>query len=95
MTVVVQWTGWEAAQLGRALRLSIREYARQLGVNQSTVQKWRKRGRDIELRGETAEILDAMLRRCDDEELVRRQDGRAGQLAQPMSRTSIAPACGM
>ncbi|MEU5476791.1 XRE family transcriptional regulator [Streptomyces mirabilis] len=70
MTVVVQWTGWEAAQLGRALRLSIREYARQLGVNQSTVQKWRKRGRGIELRGETAEILDAMLRRCDDEELA-------------------------
>ncbi|WP_282797351.1 XRE family transcriptional regulator [Streptomyces sp. CC224B] len=70
MAVVVQWTGWEAAHLGKAMRLSIREYARQLGVNPATVMKWRKRGRAIELMPETADILDAMLRRCDDEVLA-------------------------
>ncbi|MFF4409853.1 XRE family transcriptional regulator [Streptomyces sp. NPDC001404] len=69
MTVVVQWTGWEAGLLGQAMRLSIREYARQLGVNPATVTKWRKRGRDIEVMPETADMLDAMLRRCDPDSL--------------------------
>lgn len=83
MAVVVQWTGWEAAHLGKAMRLSIREYAARLGVNPATITKWRKRGRAIELRPETADMLDEMLRRCDDEviatfEAALRSDGGPG-----------------
>jgi hypothetical protein len=64
MAAVVQWTGREAALLGRAMRLPIRVYAEQLGVNPKTVTKWRRYGRDIKLRPETADMLDAMKRRC-------------------------------
>ncbi|TQE33187.1 XRE family transcriptional regulator [Streptomyces ipomoeae] len=64
MAVVVQWTGLEAALLGEAMRLPIRAYAGQLGVNPRTVTKWRKRGRDLVLMPETQDMLDAMLRRC-------------------------------
>ncbi|MFD5881052.1 XRE family transcriptional regulator [Streptomyces yangpuensis] len=68
MTVVVKWTGREAAALGKALRLSIRAYAARLGVNPATVVKWRgQRGHEIELMPETAEMLDEVLRRCDPE----------------------------
>ncbi|WP_435245058.1 helix-turn-helix domain-containing protein [Streptomyces tendae] len=67
LPVVVRWTGREAAALGAAMRLSIRSYARVLGVNPATVQKWRARGCEIELLPDTAEILDEQLRRCDDD----------------------------
>ncbi|MCX4784020.1 XRE family transcriptional regulator [Streptomyces sp. NBC_01264] len=64
MAAVVQWTGREAALLGQAMRLPIRVYAEQLGVNPKTVTKWRKHGRSIKLRPETADMLDAMKLRC-------------------------------
>lgn len=69
MAAVVQWTGREAALLGQAMRLPIRVYAEQLGVNPKTVTKWRKQGRAIKLRPETAEMLDAMKLRCPPEVL--------------------------
>ncbi|MFE2639406.1 XRE family transcriptional regulator [Streptomyces scopuliridis] len=51
------------------MRLPIRVYAEQLGVNPKTVTKWRRHGRSITLRPETAEMLDAMKLRCTPEVL--------------------------
>lgn len=69
MAAVVQWTGREAALLGKAMRLPIRVYAEQLGVNPKTVTRWRKHGTAIKLLPETAEMLDAMQQRCTPEML--------------------------
>lgn len=69
MAAVVEWTGREAALLGQAMRLPVRVYADQLGVNPKTVTKWRKHGRAIKLRPETADMLDAMKLRCTPEVL--------------------------
>ncbi|MGW0335518.1 helix-turn-helix domain-containing protein [Streptomyces sp. NPDC003011] len=71
MTVVVKWTGREAAALGKALSLSIRGYAEYLDVNPTTVQKWRNRGRDLDVMPETAQLLDEALRRCAPEDVAK------------------------
>ncbi len=44
MVTVSQWTGREAVLLRKALRLSVRTYAEQLGVGARTVTKWQKLG---------------------------------------------------
>ncbi|MFJ1662341.1 XRE family transcriptional regulator [Streptomyces anthocyanicus] len=52
------------------MRLPIRVYAEQLGVNPKTVTRWRKHGTAIKLLPETAEMLDAMQLRCTPEMLA-------------------------
>ncbi|MFJ5952236.1 hypothetical protein [Streptomyces noursei] len=60
MGTVVQWTGREAALLGEAMRWSIREYAEKLGVDMTTVSRWRANGASTKLKPATAEMLDTL-----------------------------------
>lgn len=69
MAAVVQWTGREAALLGKATRLPIRVYAEKLGVDPKTVTRWRKQGSTLKVQPETAEILDRFKATCDPEVL--------------------------
>lgn len=58
LVTVHEWTGAHATALRRALRMSIREFARILGVNERTISKWSERGADITLRPITQACLD-------------------------------------
>lgn len=65
MVTIEQWTGQHAAALRRALRLSIREFARMLGINERTVSKWEERGADVVLRPINQSSLDSALEQAD------------------------------
>ncbi|MFF9785757.1 XRE family transcriptional regulator [Streptomyces nigrescens] len=69
MAAVVQWTGREAALLGEAMRWSVREYAARLGVETTTVTRWRNKGSTTKLKPATAEMLDTLKGRCPPEAL--------------------------
>ncbi|MFE9328124.1 orotidine 5'-phosphate decarboxylase / HUMPS family protein [Nocardia sp. NPDC052278] len=57
-SVVARWTGREARALREAKRMSVREFAAHLGVNDAAVSNWERRGADARLRYETQQILD-------------------------------------
>ncbi len=65
MVTVSQWTGREAVLLRKALRLSVRTYAEQLGVGARTVTKWQKLGTATSPWPDTQAILDTALARAD------------------------------
>lgn len=65
MVTVEQWTGQHAAALRRALRMSIREFAQSIGVNQRTVSKWEARGSEVLLRPINQAGLDTALELAD------------------------------
>ncbi|MGH3943048.1 MAG: hypothetical protein ACRDTG_31380 [Pseudonocardiaceae bacterium] len=67
MTVVGRWTGREAKLLRVALRLSIRDFAAQLGVAARTVNTWEERLADITPLPHMQEVLDTALSRASDE----------------------------
>lgn len=52
--VVVVWTGWEAAALRTALRLTLDKFAEYLGVGRRTVSDWEAAGSDIVPTGHAA-----------------------------------------
>ncbi|MCX4094580.1 hypothetical protein [Nocardia sp. alder85J] len=56
------WTGFEAASLQVAMRLSIDKFAQLLGVEPTTVSNWRSRLTDVRLRLHTQEMLDTVWR---------------------------------
>ncbi len=62
-SVVARWTGREARALREAKRMSVREFAAHLGVNDAAVSNWERRGADARLRYETQQILDMDLTR--------------------------------
>ncbi|HIW62067.1 MAG TPA: SUMF1/EgtB/PvdO family nonheme iron enzyme [Candidatus Stackebrandtia excrementipullorum] len=61
VVTVDSWTGREAALLRQALRMSLREFARHLGVAERTVSYWERSGDTIVPRYESQAILDACL----------------------------------
>ncbi|RKE02952.1 transcriptional regulator [Streptomyces sp. TLI_171] len=61
MVSIERWTGQEAGLLQEVLRLSIRQFAQQLGVNPATVQNWRKGGAGLVVSYELQQVLDAQL----------------------------------
>ncbi|WP_198587005.1 SUMF1/EgtB/PvdO family nonheme iron enzyme [Glycomyces xiaoerkulensis] len=65
MVTIEQWTGQHAAALRRALRLSIREFAKLLGINERTVSKWEERGAAVVLRPINQSGLDTALESSD------------------------------
>jgi transcriptional regulator with XRE-family HTH domain len=65
MPTVRHWTGREARALRRAVRMSIRAFAEELGVNVRTVAKWEKLQATIVPRPDTQAILDTALNRAD------------------------------
>jgi transcriptional regulator with XRE-family HTH domain len=69
--VVPRWSGLEARALREAMRISIREFAAHLGVNDAAVANWEKRGALAKLRYETQQLLDVDLARLDEAGLAR------------------------
>lgn len=65
MTAVRVWTGREARALRRALRMSVRAFAEELGVGVRTISKWEKLGEATVPRPVTQAILDTALARAD------------------------------
>jgi hypothetical protein len=84
--VVVTWTGHEATALRRAARLSLREFAAQLGYSQRIVGLWSQRGSEIILRPHTQRDLNTMLKELDSDGRLRFQqllDTTTGQHPYP------------
>lgn len=59
--VVPRWFGREAKALREAKRMSVRDFAAYLGVNDAAVSNWERRGDQAQLRYETQQLLDAVL----------------------------------
>jgi 3-keto-L-gulonate-6-phosphate decarboxylase/transcriptional regulator with XRE-family HTH domain len=55
------WTGREARALRLAKRMSVRGFARHLGLTPAAVSNWERRGPETRLRYETQQILDVDL----------------------------------
>jgi transcriptional regulator with XRE-family HTH domain len=80
MTTVPRWSGREARALREAKRLSVRDFAARLDINDAAVAKWERRGAAARLRPQTQQKLDAELAGCSDDARVRfeRAVGEAG-----------------
>lgn len=68
MVAVGQWTGRETRRLRHALRLTVREFAEDVGVSVRTVSKWESKGTARTPRPELQAALDTMLARATDEQ---------------------------
>lgn len=64
MVAVNQWTGRETRLLRQALRLTVREFAEDLGVSVRTVSKWEARGSARTPQPEMQAALDTLLGRA-------------------------------
>ncbi|WP_159943335.1 MULTISPECIES: orotidine 5'-phosphate decarboxylase / HUMPS family protein [unclassified Nocardiopsis] len=62
-SVVARWTGREARAFREAKRMSVREFAAHLGVNDAAVSNWERRGSKAKLRYDTQQLLDTDLTR--------------------------------
>lgn len=60
-TTVIGWTGAEARVLRTAKRMSVRSFARHLGVAVRTVSYWESAGHAIKPRPDMQAILDTAL----------------------------------
>ena len=67
MATVRMWTGFEAAILRTALRLSVRAFAEHLGVAVRTVVNWESKGTKIRPLPDMQAILDTALARANAE----------------------------
>jgi formylglycine-generating enzyme required for sulfatase activity len=70
VTTIQKWTGRESRALREALRLSVRDFAAQLGVSDRAVSKWEAGGVDFVPRPDSQAILDTRLAKAS-------QDARA------------------
>ncbi|GGK33974.1 hypothetical protein [Nocardia camponoti] len=68
------WTGFEAVALQEAMRLSVRQFADKLGVEVTTVSRWRSGLGSTPLRARTQQLLDVTLRLHADEHVRARFD---------------------
>lgn len=64
---VQRWTGRESRALREAKRVSVRQFARELGVSDRAVSKWEAGGQNYTQRPDSQAILDTALRKVDDE----------------------------
>ncbi|GAA2417830.1 helix-turn-helix domain-containing protein [Streptomyces mauvecolor] len=67
MIAVEQWTGKEALLLRSVMRVSVREFADNLGISPRTVSHWQKNKSSV-CRPQMAQILDTALSQCSPEE---------------------------
>jgi formylglycine-generating enzyme required for sulfatase activity len=65
MPLVTQWTGREVKALRDALRLSLCDFAEQLGVSDRIVSRWERGGHDTVPRPINQAALDTLLARAD------------------------------
>ncbi|RAY15003.1 hypothetical protein DPM19_09640 [Actinomadura craniellae] len=91
-SVVARWTGREARALREAKRMSVREFAAHLGVNDAAVSNWERRGTDARLRYDTQQLLDTDLTRSEPAVaerfvLILRSDGGDEPADPPAERT--------
>jgi transcriptional regulator with XRE-family HTH domain len=63
---VLAWTGLESRALREAMRLSVREFARHLGVSDRVICKWEAVGSKITPRPFSQSLLDTALARSSD-----------------------------
>lgn len=66
-SVVARWTGREARAFREAKRMSVRDFAAHLGVNDAAVSNWERRGGEARLRYDTQQLLDTDLTRSEPE----------------------------
>jgi tetratricopeptide (TPR) repeat protein/DNA-binding XRE family transcriptional regulator len=66
-----RWSGRETRLLRHALRLTVRDFAEDLGVSPRTVSKWEAGGATREPRPELQRALDTLLARASDEQSSR------------------------
>jgi transcriptional regulator with XRE-family HTH domain len=71
MITVSRWSGLEARALREAKRLSVRDFAARLDINDAAVAKWEHRGAVAQLRLQTQQKLDAELAGCSDDARAR------------------------
>jgi transcriptional regulator with XRE-family HTH domain len=74
MATVGRWTGRETRSLREALRLTVRDFAEDLGVSPRTISKWEAGGSAHCPRPELQAALDTMLARATDEDRQRFQE---------------------
>jgi transcriptional regulator with XRE-family HTH domain len=74
VTTIDRWSGRETRQLRRALRLTVRDFAEDLGISPRTVSKWEAGGAAHEPRPELQAALDTALARATDDERARFED---------------------
>ncbi|MDQ1250656.1 MAG: hypothetical protein QG597_5035 [Actinomycetota bacterium] len=77
MVTMDRWTGRETRFLRQALRLTVRDFAEDLGVSPRTVSKWETAGRGRTPRPELQAALDTLLARATDEQRERFEHVRA------------------
>jgi transcriptional regulator with XRE-family HTH domain/tetratricopeptide (TPR) repeat protein len=81
MVTMGRWTGRETRFLRQALRLTVRDFAEDLGVSPRTVSKWETAGRGRTPRPELQAALDTLLARATDEQHERFEHARAEGMA--------------
>jgi transcriptional regulator with XRE-family HTH domain len=74
VTTMNRWSGRETRLLRHALRLTVRDFAEDLGISPRTVSKWEAGGAQREPRPELQRALDTLLARSSDEETARFAD---------------------
>ena len=78
MATIDQWSGLETRILRQALRLTVRDFAEDLGISPRTVSKWEAAGVDRVPRPELQRALDTLLARASDDDHQRFWDGIHG-----------------
>jgi DNA-binding transcriptional regulator YiaG/tetratricopeptide (TPR) repeat protein len=92
---VQRWSGHDARLLREAMRMSLRDFAARLGVNERVVSKWEAGGTSVHPRPVNQQILDTTLAQADHsiQQRFRCFTGQAGaSVAQVTSRSPAGPA---
>lgn len=96
MATVGQWTGRETRLLRHALRLTIRQFAEDLGVSVRTVSKWETNGTSRTPRPELQAALDTLFARATEEERLRFETAcQSGQPARPQTAATAPGTAGV
>jgi transcriptional regulator with XRE-family HTH domain len=96
-SVVARWTGREARALREARRMSVRDFAAHLGVNDAAVSNWERRGAQAKLRYDTQQRLDTVLTQAGPEvadrfELILRSEIADGATDRDAPQAEMSPA---
>jgi transcriptional regulator with XRE-family HTH domain len=76
MATVGMWSGRETRALREALRMSVRNFAAYLGVNERTITKWESGSSAVRPRPELQAALDTALERASDDVVARFEAAR-------------------
>jgi transcriptional regulator with XRE-family HTH domain len=91
--VVHRWTGVEIKALREAKRLSIKDFAAELGISEGALGKWEARGEAAVPRAFNQQLFDTCLARVTDEERARlivwREKGSMPRRVEPEAEPSV------